>query len=113
MGWQFWQKSVTQELSDQVKKALIAQFHLEPHVLDQMRVTNKSGRYSSRRVEYMRIFDPSLVEGGEAATLSYDDLQETNGQRKALLFDGHIEKDDIGGRLEKDDRVNLRDRRVP
>ncbi len=82
-------------------------------MLGQMRVTSKNGRYFSRRVEYFRIFDPSLVEGGEAATLSYDELHETNGQGGALLFEGHIEKDDIGGRLEKDDRVNLRDRRVP
>ncbi len=113
MRWQFWQKPVPRGLSDPVRKTLTGQFHLDSHRLDELLVSSKNGTYSSRRVEYIRIFDPSLVEDGEAASLSYDDLEETKGQRKALLFEGHIERDDIGGRVEKDRRVNLTDRRIP
>ncbi len=113
MRWYFWQKPVPQELSDQVRKTLTAQYHLDSHRLDELRVSSKNGRYSGRQVKYIRIFDPYLIEDGEAASLSYDDLEETNGQHKALLFEGHIEKDDIGGRVAKDRRVNLRDRRIP
>jgi hypothetical protein len=74
MQWLLWQKPVAQKLSDQLKKRLIAQFSLDPQMVDKMRFSGKKGRYSDRPVKYIRIFDPGLIEDGKSATPSYDAL---------------------------------------
>ena len=92
MQWLLWQKPVAQKLSDQLKKRLIAEFSLDPQMVDKMRFSGKKGRYSDRPVKYIRIFDPALIEDGKSATPSYDALApQILGHRKALLFDGRIE----------------------
>jgi hypothetical protein len=107
MQWLLWQKPVAQKLSDQLKKRLIAQFSLDSQMVDKMRFSGKKGRYANRLVKYIRIFDPVLVQDGESATSSYDALVQIPGQRKALLFEGHMEK------IDDNERVFLTDRRVP
>jgi hypothetical protein len=77
-----------------------------------MRLVSRRGQYSNRKVELIRIFDPALVEGGEAAHPSYEDLLQIYGHRKALLFEGRIEKDDFGGRIDKNNQVFLIDLRT-
>jgi hypothetical protein len=112
MRWQFWQNAPPRKLSDQVQRALTAQFRIEPNTMDDLRHLSKRGQYSSRKVEFIRIFDPALVEGGDAAPPGYQDLLEIYGHRKALLFEGRIEKDDFGGRMDKDNQVFLTDLRT-
>ena len=112
MRWQFWQNAPPRKLSDQLQKALTAQFRIEPQSMDDMRLLSKRGQYSNRKVELIRIFDPTLVEGGEAAHPSYEDLLGIYGHRKALLFEGRIEKDDFGGRIDKSNQVFLTDLRT-
>jgi hypothetical protein len=105
MQWLLWQKPVAQELSDQLKKHLIAEFSLGSQMVDKMRFSGKKGRYSDRPVKYIRIFDPGLIEDGQSATPSYDALApRIPGHRKALLFEG---------RIETNERVYLTDRRTP
>lgn len=104
MWWQLWQKSVPRKLSESVKKALTAQFSLDPQAVDKMRLSSRKGRYSDRPAEFIRIFDPALIENGESATPSYEEILQTYGHRKALLFEG---------RIERNDRVYLNDRRTP
>ena len=106
MQWLLWQKPVAQKLSDQLKKHLIAQFSVDSQMVDKMRFSGKKGRYSTRPVKYIRIFDPGLIEeDGKSATPSYDTLaQQTPSHRKALLFDG---------RIETNERVYFTDRRTP
>ena len=41
MVWLLWQKPVAQVLSDQVKERLIAQFALDPCMVDKMRYSGK------------------------------------------------------------------------
>jgi hypothetical protein len=94
-------KSVPRKLSEPVKKALTAQFSLDPQTVDKMRLSSRKGRFSDRPAEFIRIFAPALIENGESATPSYE---ETYGHRKALLFEGCIEKND---------RIYLNDRRIP
>ena len=91
-----------------IKKRLIAQFSLDSQMVDKMRFSGKKGRYSDRPVKYIRIFDPGLVQDGESATPSYDALApQIPGHRKALLFEGHMEK------IDENERVFLTDRRAP
>ena len=104
MVWLLWQKPVAQELSAQVKKSLIAQFVLDPPMVDRMRFSGKKGRYSDRPVKYIRIFDPGLIKGSESATPGYDALVQISDTRRALLFDG---------RIEANERVYLTDQRTP
>ena len=105
MQWLLWQKPVAQELSDHLKKRLIAQFSLDSQTVDKMRFSGKKGRYSTRAVKYIRIFDPVLIEDSESATPSYDALApQIPGHRKALLFDG---------RIETNERFYFTDRRAP
>jgi hypothetical protein len=92
MQWLLWQKPVAQELSDQLKKHLIAQFSLDSQTVDKMRFSGKKGRYSTRPVKYIRIFDPVLIEEGKSAAPSYDALAQIPGHQSALLFDGRMEK---------------------
>jgi hypothetical protein len=107
MQWLFWQHPVPQKLSDRVKKSLIAEFPLDPQVVDKMLSMSKKGRFAGRQVRYMRIFDPALVQESEAATLTYDNLQRAQVHGKSLLFEGHTEK------ILDVERVYLSDRRTP
>jgi hypothetical protein len=91
MVWLLWQKPVAQVLSAEVKERLIAEFALDPPIVDKMRFSSKKGRYSDRPVKYIRIYDPGLIKDGEAATPSYDALVQIPDNRRALLFDGRIE----------------------
>jgi hypothetical protein len=104
MVWLLWQKPVAQELSGQVKKRLIAQFALDPPMVDKMRFSGKKGRYSDRPVKYIRIYDPGLIKDRESATPSYDGLVQISDNRGALLFDG---------RIEANERIYLIDQRTP
>lgn len=104
MGWMLWQKPVSQELSDQIKEHLIAEFTLEPLTVAQMRFSGKKGHYSNRPVKYIRIYDPSLIPNGESALLSYDNLAQKSGNGSALLFEG---------RIEANKQVYLTDHRTP
>jgi hypothetical protein len=107
MQWLLWQKPVAQKLSDQLKKHLIAEFSLDSEMVDKMRFSGKKGRYSTRAVKYIRIFDPVLIEDSESATPSYDALApQIAGHRKALLFEGHTEK------IDENEWVFLTDRRA-
>src|ERR671915_312402 len=107
MQWLLWQKPVAQKLSDQLKKHLIAQFSVDSQMVGKMRFSGKKGRYSNRPVKYIRIFDPGLIEDGKSTTPSYDALAQIPGNRRALLFEGHMEK------IDENERVFLTDRRVP
>jgi hypothetical protein len=111
MRWQFWQNAPSRKLSDQVQKALTAQFLIGPQDMDGMRLLSKRGQYSSRKVQLIRIFQPSLIDDGDVTRLKYQDLLERGAHRKALLFEGRIEMDDFGGRIGKDNQVFLTDQR--
>lgn len=113
MRLQFWQTSAApQKLSDQVQRALTAQFRVKPDSMDDLRQLSKGGRFSSRKVHLIRIFDPSLIEGTTETPVRYNDLMDQKGHRKALLFEGHIEKEDFRGRVDKDNQVFLSDLRA-
>lgn len=111
MRWQFWQNAPPRKLSDQVQKALAAQFRVAPDAMDELRILSKRGQYSNRKVDLIRIFDPALIEYGHAVPLSYRSLLDIDGHRQSLLFEGHIEKDDFAGRVDKNNQVYLTDLR--
>ena len=95
-----WHNSTPRELPKDVRAALASKFRLEEETLSRLRVLEKSGKYAGRRVRFIRIIDPTLLTREAASQLRYNTLD--NGEcRKAILFDGHIEK---GGLVLIDDR---------
>lgn len=96
MPWRFWQSPAPQKLSGQIRKSLVDQFPLDAGMVDNMRVLGKMGRFSGRRVEYIRIFDPARIDAsgsGRAVALTYDHLEGNQAHRRSLLFEGHVESD--------------------
>ena len=105
MQWRFWQEPGPQELPVIVKSALMSQFPLASQSVDKMRFLGRPGRFADRQVQFIRIFDPALISGRAAAKVKYHDFQlQWSGDRKALVFEGHIEKNA---------KVFLSDRRPP
>ena len=92
MRWQIWQKSGPQEVSAQLRQALVSQFRVDLHDLAKMRVLGKAGSFGRRKVRLIRIFDPGMMESVQAPGLNFDDL-DAAGPGKSLLFTGHIEAD--------------------
>lgn len=92
MRWQIWQKPGPQEVPTNLRHALVSQFRVDPQDMAKMRVLGKSGGFAHRRVRLIRIFDPGLMENGQAPGLKFDDL-DMAGPRRSLLFNGHIETD--------------------
>jgi hypothetical protein len=94
MQWKFWQEPGPQELPVIVKSALISQFNLESQGVNKLRFLGRPGRIGDKQVQFIRIFDPALISGGAAAKPNYHDFQlRFSGNRHALVFEGHIERD--------------------
>ena len=94
MQWKFWQKPGPQELPAIVKSSLMSQFSLASPGVDKMRFLGQPGRAGDKQVRLIRIFDPALISGGAAAKVKYHDFQlQSSGDRKALVFEGHITGD--------------------
>ena len=99
MRWPFGRKAAPRPLSHQLKAAVMAQFPLDSQLVDTMRFYSRMGSFANRRAEYVRIFDPGLIEEGELANASYDAFALTDTRRSALLFEGHIQRFDDNGRV--------------
>jgi len=91
MEWKFWDRS-PRVLTQKVTDALVSQFRLESPALDKLSLLQKSGTFSGRPVRLIRVYDPALLGDGGATTTRFEDLQEP-GRHKAVLFEGHIEKE--------------------
>jgi hypothetical protein len=106
MRWQFWRQPTPKKLSAVVLKTLLSQFVLDPLLVDRIRYLSRNGRFSGRRSQYIRIFDPSLI--GELVTVgaAFDDFSDNQDHRGALLFEGRTEK------IDENVQVYLTDRRV-
>jgi hypothetical protein len=111
MDWKFWHTSGPKKIPDKVGEALVSRFHLNPADIDSWRLVEKQGHLAAltgvmaedRRVHFIRIFDPSRINGEFLIDLTFEDLKTPDG-RKALKFEGHIERDGT---------IHLADRRPP
>jgi len=91
MEWKFWDRS-PRVLPVSVTSALASQFRLELPALDKLSLLQKSGTFAGRAVRLIRVYDPALLGDRGATTKRFEDLQEPS-RRKAVLFEGHIEKE--------------------
>jgi hypothetical protein len=111
LEWKFWHVFGPKKITEKVWEALALRFPMSPEEIDRLRLVEKWGQLSAltgvveedRRVHFIRIFDPSGIEKERLAELTYDNLK-SSGYRKALRFEGHIERDGT---------VHLADRRPP
>lgn len=105
MQWKFWGKPGPLELPVIVKNTLMSQFGMTPESVEQLRFLGQPGRLADQQVQFIRILDPALISGGAAGKAKYQDFElQFSGDRKALVFEGHI-----GG----EGTVFLSDRRPP
>lgn len=94
MPLKFWDKPGPQGLPDRVKNALISQFGMTPESVGKMRFLGLPGNLADQKVEFIRVFDPALVSGGAESKAKYQNFElQFSGDRKALLFEGHLEED--------------------
>lgn len=101
MWWRPWQRRRPGRLPDKVREALQSQYGLDTQSTEGLLCVERPGKFSGRRVRNIRIFDPALVGDGGKSVRTYNDLLV---HRRALLFEGHIERDGS---------VRLSDRRAP
>ena len=92
MDWRFWSKTAPRLLPLAVKKAAVSQFHIDEAAADKLRCVGKSGEFAGRRVRHIRLYDPESVSNNAGNSVGYAEL-DTRADRKALKFEGHIEKD--------------------
>ena len=92
MSLMFWKASKSRVTTPAINKYLISEFRIGPGLLAKLRVLEKNGKFSNRRVRMVRVFDPEQVSTGEASKLKYDDLKST-GNEQALRFEGRFEQD--------------------
>lgn len=90
--WQFWQHSGSGSVPEPVAKALKEVYRLEKPALVGLGYRQKRGHYAGRTVKFIRVFDATQVNQGGRTVRNYDDL---NAHTQALLFEGHMEKDQV------------------
>ena len=92
MSLMFWKDPKPQSVTPAISRYLVAEFGVGPELLSKLRMLEKNGKFSNRKVRMVRVFDPELVGAGVGPSPKYDDLGVTaNGN--ALRFEGRFEKD--------------------
>ncbi len=86
--WNFWRKAAVAPVSEPVSLCLAREHGLTSQALASLCMVEQRGRYSGRKVTYVRVFDRIAVE-----TVGID-LRHFGGlaSRRLLLYYGHIEK---------------------
>ena len=91
MKLMFWKASKPVLVTKAINSHLTSEFGLGSELLAKLRMLEKNGRFASRRVRMVRVFDPELVSTGEASELKYNDFNG-NGNKEALRFEGRFEQ---------------------
>ncbi len=104
MSLMFWKASKPRAVPQAVKRYLTSEYRVGPELLSRFLMLEKNGRFSTRKVKMVRVYDPGSVSAGDTTNLKFDDLSGT-GNAKALQFEGHIEKD--GGLYFSDRRAKM------
>ena len=92
MGLMFWKAAKPRLVTPAIRQYLVAEFGVGPELLSKLRVLEKNGKYSNRKVKMVRVFDPELVPADVGPTVKYEDLGLT-GNGNALHFEGRFERD--------------------
>ena len=94
MPLKFWDRPGTQELPNSVENTLISQFGMTTESVRKMGFLGIPGRLADQTVQFIRVFDPALMSGGSASKARYQNFDlQFSGDRKALVFEGHLEED--------------------
>ena len=84
--------SKTRPLPEAVQTALKSQFRLDDEAVGRLRLFEKSGRFASRPVQFIRLVDSTRLTEDKKAPLKYSSFENGNHQN-AVQFEGHIEKE--------------------
>lgn len=84
----FWQKPTARPLTEKLAGILAKERGLGVDDGSVLRMIERRGNYSGRRVTYFRVFSPSAVQESGITARSYGDLDTV-----ACLYTGHTERD--------------------
>jgi len=86
--WKFWQKPIAMPLSDSMTLYLGKERGLSQQNATPLRVLEQRGRYSGRKVNFFRVFDPATGNAGRPEVSLFDNLDV-----RRVLYSGHTEND--------------------
>jgi hypothetical protein len=88
--WKFWQRPVIVPIAGQLRSRLVQDRGLSEQAVASLRMVNRQGRYSDRKVTFFRVIDPEAVRRAGLELRRYADL---DAHLPLLLHTGHIERD--------------------
>ena len=91
LQWQFW-KSGKRELTPELKKALLSEFHLDEEAAGKLHFVQKRGKFAGRSVTHICIFDAIAVPNSDSSSITYDEVVSVP---EGALFTVYIEKDGV------------------
>lgn len=86
--WKFWQKPSAMPLSDNMTLYLEKERGLNQQSATSLRVLEQRGRYSGRKVNFFRVFDPATANAAGIEVSLFDNLDV-----RRVLYSGHTESD--------------------
>lgn len=86
--WKFWQRPTSMPLSDSMTLYLGKERGLNQQNAASLRVLEQHGRYSGRKVNFFRVFDPATGNAGGIEVRLFDNLDV-----RRVLYSGHTESD--------------------
>ncbi len=89
MKLKFWEKPDPTVLPDFIRRAIEAQPRVEGETVSRLNYYTKAGNFSGRKVEYLRVVDPTSIDDSGTQGLSYDDLDQSPD---AVLFEGQYDR---------------------
>ena len=88
--WKFWQPPVVVPLTEPLQRRLVEDRGLSKEAVAGLRMVQRRGTYSDRKVTFFRVIDPAAVSQAGVAVHRFGDLDD----RQALqAHTGHIERD--------------------
>ena len=92
MNLMFWKASKPRVVTQAINRHLNSEFGMGSELLSKLRMLEKNGKFSDRKVRMVRVFDPELVSASAGSKLKFEDLKGTANEG-ALRFEGRFEKD--------------------
>ncbi len=86
--WKFWQKPAATSLSANLTLYLGKERGLNQQNAASLRVLEQQGRYSGRKVNFFRVFDPATGNAAGPEVGLFDNLDV-----RRVLYSGHTESD--------------------
>ena len=83
----FWKREKAGLLNESLRRQLQDRYSLDSEILKRLSYVSRPGIFDDNKTTYIRIYDPSLLDGGVQTVSRYTGL---DNQMPALLFEGRL-----------------------